>query len=133
MRNNSLEAFESSLAKVLAEVDNVLEIEYGRMLPRHPQRPAMGKTANPQYDGLFSVAAKFSAGIGSFYGPGYTLELRASTLLPVSQELQKKWEQVMVEILRKRLPQVFPGRHLLVDLDRYGWKIHGDLSLGQNG
>lgn len=129
MQNKHVEAFDSALAALLSEVDHFLEARYGEEFPRHPARPAAGDTANPQYDGLFALVANFSAGIGSKYGPGYALTLRISTLSPVSEALQEKWEAIMVEHLRKRLPEVFPGRKLSVEKDRHGWKLFGDLSI----
>lgn len=129
MRNEKVEDFETRLAGILHEVDAELEARYGAQFRRHPARPAQGATANPQYDGLFSVIANFSAGIGSALGPGYTLTLRAATLDPVPDTLRETWEAFAADHLRKRLPEVFPGRALAVDRDRHGWKLHGDLSL----
>lgn len=129
MRNEAVEDFETRLAGILGEIDALLEARDGARFRRHPARPAQGGTANPQYDGLFSVIANFSAGIGSEFGPGYTLTVRASTLDPVPDALREAWETLAAEHLRKRLPEVFPGRSLSVDRDRHGWKLHGDLSL----
>lgn len=129
MRNERVEDFETRLAGILGEVDRLLEARYGARFRRHPARPAEGETANPQYDGLFSVVANFSAGIGSGLGPGYTLTLRAATLDPVPDALRETWEDLAADHLRKRLPEVFPGRALSVDRDRHGWKLHGDLSI----
>lgn len=129
MQNRRVERFDSALTALLGEVDRRLEAAHGEALVRHPARPPEGASANPQYDGLFSVVANFSAGIGSLFGPGYTLTLRASTLQQVPREMQESWEEEMVDYLRKRLPEVFPGRRLAIDRDVYGWKLHGDLSL----
>lgn len=129
MRNERLEAFETKLAGILGEIDALLEARDGARFRRHPARPAKGETSNPQYDGLFSVVANFSAGIGSTFGPGYTLALRAATLDPVSDAEREAWETFAADHLRKRLPEVFPGRDLSVDRDQHGWKLHGDLSL----
>ncbi len=129
MQNKAVERFDSALTALLSEADRFLEARYGHTLRRHPARPPEGSSANPQYDGLFSVVANFSAGIGSEFGPGYTLTIRASTLEPVSPEQQNAWERETVDFLRRRLPEVFPGRALSLDRDRYGWKIYGDLSL----
>lgn len=129
MRNERLEAFETKLAGILGEIDALLEARDGARFRRHPARPAKGETSNPQYDGLFSVVANFSAGIGSTFGPGYTLALRAATLDPVSDAEREAWEAFAADHLRKRLPEVFPGRDPSVDRDQHGWKLHGDLSL----
>jgi hypothetical protein len=127
--NNALETFDSTLIQLLHEVDHLLEDLYGERYLRHPARPARGTTANPQYDGLFTVQANFSAGIGSLYGAGYTLSLRLSTFATIPEALKTECETTMVEHLRKRLPEVFPTRKLAVDKDHHGWKLYGDLSL----
>ncbi|MEG1480220.1 MAG: hypothetical protein RSD41_04370 [Kiritimatiellia bacterium] len=129
MPSETLEAFDTQLASILNEIDQLLEARYGQQFRLRPTRPASGSAANPQYDGLFSVIANFSAGIGSQYGAGYTLDLRATTSDPIPQELQLQWENLMVETLRKRLPEVFPHRVLHVAKDFFGWKVYGDLSL----
>lgn len=129
MRNERVEAFESTLLEILKTIDHQLECDYGASLQRHPARPANGATANPQYDGLFSVVANFTAGIGSKYGAGYTLDLRISTLNSVENSFREKCERQMVETLRAKLPSVFPHRQLRVERDLHGWKLFGDLSL----
>ena len=129
MRNEALEAFETRLGSILDEIDALLEAAEGDKYTRHPARPPHGATPNPQYAGLFAVSAKFTAGIGSEYGSGYSLDLRASTLAPVSPKQQSAWEETMVTHLRKRLPEIFPDRHLEVVRDSLGWKLIGDLSL----
>lgn len=131
MRNPRLERFEADLDTILHEVDAELEAEYTGRYPLHPARPAQGETANPQYDGLFTILAKFTAGFGSKLGPGYTLELRVSSLAPIPPADQKHFEQYMVDRLRARLPAVFPDRTLAIDRDTTGWKLHGDLSLNR--
>lgn len=133
MQNRAVEAFDSKLSALLAEVDALLEDRFGKDLTLHPARPPRGATANPQYDGLFTIEAKFSAGIGSHFGPGYSLDLRAATTQPVSEAQQAAWEALMVEHLRKRLPEVFPDRELKVDRDALSWKLHGDLSITREG
>jgi hypothetical protein len=129
MRNERLEAFETTLLTVLHEIDHALEARYGNAVTRHPARPSHGVTANPQYDGLFAVIANFTAGIGSSYGPGYTLDLRIATLNAVDPALREACETFMVDTLRKRLPEVFPDRELKIERDQHGWKLFGDLSL----
>lgn len=127
--NNALENFDSTLTQLLHEVDALLEAKYGHRFTRHPARPAQGQTANPQYDGLFTLTANFSAGIGSTFGPGYTLALRMSTLEPIPEDIKDDCEKIMIDHLASRLPIVFPQRALHLDEDQHGWKIHGDLSL----
>ncbi|MDO4528069.1 MAG: hypothetical protein Q4C03_04725 [bacterium] len=127
--NNALENFDTTLINLLHEVDLLLEEKYGNRFKRHPARPAQGTTANPQYDGLFTMNANFSAGIGSTFGPGYTLSFRLSTFDPIPEDIKKDCETIMVNHLQKRLAEVFPQRKLNLDKDQHGWKIHGDLSL----
>ena len=129
MRNERVEAFESTLLEILKTIDHQLECDHGASLQRHPARPVNGATANPQYDGLFSVVANFTAGIGSKYGAGYTLDLRISTLNSVENTFREKCERQMVETLCAKLPSVFPHRQLRVERDLHGWKLFGDLSL----
>lgn len=129
MQSRAVESFDSALTQLLAEADQRLEARYGHTLRRHPARPPEGAGARPQYAGLFTVVANFSAGIGSQFGPGYTLTIRAATLEAVSPEQQRTWEAETVAFLRARLPEVFPGRALALDRDTLGWKLHGDLSL----
>ena len=129
MRNKALEAFESTLTGLLNTIDADLEARYGNTFPRHPARAAAGITANPQYDGLFALIPKFSAGIGSEFGPGYSLTLRISTLFPVPEAQHAAWENEAIEALRSKLPAAFPNRDLRISRDTCGWKLHGDLSL----
>ena len=81
------------------------------------------------YSPIWDVIANFTAGIGSSYGPGYTLDLRIATLNAVDPALREACETFMVDTLRKRLPEVFPDRELKIERDQHGWKLFGDLSL----
>ncbi len=128
-RNEKLEQFETALHEVLCEVDRRLEECYGTQFTLHPARPEHGEIENPQYAGLFALTAKFTAGFGSLYGPGYSLEMRAVTLSHVPDAVRAEWEQLMVEHLRQRLPEVFPKRSLQIVKDTLGWKLIGDLAL----
>lgn len=129
MQNPAVERFETTLATLLNEIDRALEDRYAGTHALHPARPVANQTANPQYDGLFTVLANFTAGFGSKLGPGYTLVVRISTLENVSPVLQASCESFMVDTLRARLPGAFPGRHLAIDRDVNGWKLYGDLSI----
>jgi hypothetical protein len=126
---NALETFDSTLIALLHEVDHLLEQRYRDRFIPHPARPAYGTTASPQYDGLFTLQANFTAGIGSRYGAGYALSLRIATLMPIDPALKEECETTMVQHLLRRLPEVFPTRALSIDKDLYGWKLHGDLSI----
>ncbi len=123
-------AWERRLSKILKQVDMELEDRYGDDYPLHPSRQPEGNAANPQYDGLFSVTASFSAGFGSENGPGYIIEVRMVTLSDVPDDIVDKIEDEAASLIRKALPLAFKGRDLHVDRDGAIYKIYGDLSLG---
>ena len=132
MRHPKAMAWEAKLKQVFDGIDTVLEERYGNDYPLHPARSSRGKTANPEYDGLFSVGGKFTAGFGSEHGPGYTVDCHLSTLTQVPVEIVEKIEEEVVGLLREHLPDAFPGRDLKISRDGHTYKIHGDLSLGEN-
>ena len=111
------------------EIDRELEAQYGSQWPLHPSRPKQGTTSNPEQDGLFNVGAAFSAGIGSEHGPGYTVEIRFSTLKNVSADMRSKIKEQVFQTLEKKLPVAFPGKILKVAEDNGIIRIYGDLSL----
>jgi len=121
--------WEKRLKAVFDEIDHELEAEYQGLWPRHPSRPAHGATSNPEHDGLFNIGAAFSSGIGSTHGPGYTVEIRLSTLKNVSAEVREKIKNQVFQTLEKKLPTAFPSNELQVSEDRGLIRIHGDLSL----
>ena len=123
-------AWERTLKGLFDRIDAELEHEYGERYPLHPVRPAEGRTANPEHDGLFSVGASFSTGYGSQHGRGYIVRLRVSTLSSVPKPIREEMEDRVVERLRDLLPEAFPNRILQVSRDGAVFKIHGDLSLG---
>lgn len=129
MRHHRAMKWEKKLRSVFDEIDYELEAQYTGLWPRHPSRPKRGATSNPEHDGLFNVGAAFSAGIGSKHGPGYTVEIRLSTLENVSADVRAKIKEQVFQCLEKKLPEVFPGRELEVSDDNGLIKIHGDLSL----
>lgn len=124
-------AWEEKLKAVFDEIDRDLEARYGGRYPLHPARPAEGETANPEESGLFNVGAAFTAGLGSEHGRGYVVEVRMATLVHVPEEVRREIEEAVAEQLRQRLPQAFPGAELRVERDVSGFKIFGDLSLGE--
>lgn len=130
IRHHKAIQWERTLKKVFDKIDHELESEYGSRYPRHPVRPARGKTANPEHDGLFNLGAAFSAGYGSQHGSGYIVRMRIATLSKVPPDLIEEIEDFVVERLRADLPKAFPGRDLKVTRDGPVFKIHGDLSLG---
>ena len=131
MRHHKAMEWEKRLKGVFDEIDRELEAEYKGLWPRHPSRPACGTTSNPEADGLFNVGAAFSSGIGSKHGPGYTVEIRLSTLKNVSAEVREKIKGQVFQTLEKKLPAAFPGKDLHVSEDRGMIRIHGDLRLDE--
>lgn len=129
-RDVRVQAFEETLKKVFDRIDRDLEERYGHLYPLHPARPARGATGNPEMDGLFDIGAVFSAGFGSQYGPGYVVDVRMVTLKDVPVDVQERMENEVVEMLRRYLPEAFPGRQLKVARDGHVFKIFGDLSIG---
>ena len=129
MAHPYVEAFEARLRDLLYDVDHLLEARHPELYPRHPNRPAQGETASPQYDGLFAVSGAFSAGIGSEHGPGYVLEIRIATLASVSAETKRRIQDEAVLEIRKRFPKFFPARRLDVVRDGDLLKVVGDLGV----
>lgn len=118
------------LKKLFDEVDDYLEDKYGDLYPLHPNRMKRGKTANKEMDGLINIGASFSAGFGTKYGRGYVIDLHLSTLIKVNEETKKSIETDSVKMIKKLLPNYFPGRELNILKDGTIYKLCGDLSLG---
>ena len=122
--------WEERLKDVFDEIDRELEEQYGERWSLHPSRPEEGTTSNPEHDGLFNIGASFSAGIGSKHGPGYTVQIRLSTLERVPADIRDEIRQKVFQALEKKLPEAFPDRKLTVSEENDDIRIHGDLSLG---
>jgi hypothetical protein len=129
MRSREAKEWELRLKDVFDEIDAILEDEYGDRFTLHPNRPAEGKTSNPEMDGLFNVGASFSAGFGSRLGPGYVVDIRMSTLSKKPKELKLELRDRVKGLLEERLPAAFPGKNLEVHVERKHLRIIGDLSL----
>ncbi|MGE4490274.1 MAG: hypothetical protein AB7E95_12100 [Kiritimatiellales bacterium] len=129
MRGNKVIDWEHRLKAVFDEIDAELENEYGSRYPLHPSRPKRGTTSNPETDGLFNVGAAFSAGFGSKNGPGYTVEIRLSTLRHVPENIRTEIKEKVFQSLENKLPSAFPDRDLNVTEEDGVIRIHGDLSL----
>jgi hypothetical protein len=129
MRHPKAMQWEKTLKTVFDDIDRELEEQYGERWPLHPSRPEEGSTSNPEHDGLFNVGAAFSAGIGSKYGPGYTVEIRISTLKNIPATVRAKIKQQVFQTLEKKIPTAFPGKILHVSEENGIIRIHGDLSL----
>ena len=125
------EEMERKLFDAMERTDAEMERRYGDRFELHPARLPHGKAATRQYDGLFSLSAGFSAGFGSKFGPGYALDLRMVTLESVPGDFRAQFETEAIEFLQNELDQSMPERNLRIVRDVNGWKIVGDLSLGQ--
>lgn len=123
--------WEKTLKGVFDVIDHELEAEYGSRYDLHPSRPGHGTTANPEADGLFNIGAAFSAGFGSNTGPGYTVDVRLSTLEKVPGHVRAEIKAKVFQRLAERLPEAFPGKALQVSDENGVIRIHGDLSLGR--
>ncbi|QHI70221.1 hypothetical protein [Tichowtungia aerotolerans] len=129
MRHNKAMQWEQTLKGVFDEIDRELEAQYDDQWPLHPSRPKEGTTSNPEQDGLFNIGAAFSTGIGSKHGPGYTVEIRISTLKHIPAEVRDQIKNQVFQSLEKKLPSAFPGKKLHVSTDNNLIRIYGDLSL----
>lgn len=129
MRSDKVTKWERKLKEVFDTIDADLEAQYGQDYVLHPARPKQGATSNPEADGLFNIGAAFSAGFGSRLGPGYTVEIRISTMSTVPKEIREKIKAQVFDSLKQRLPAVFSGQDLHVSEDNGMIRIHGDLSL----
>lgn len=125
------EKMEDALFQALERTDAEMERRYGDRFRLHPARLPDGKAASRQYDGLFSLSAGFSAGFGSQYGPGYALDLRMVTLDAVPDDFRAQFEREAIELLQQELDREMPERHLKIVRDVSGWKIVGDLHIGE--
>lgn len=125
------EEMEHRLFEALEKTDAEMERRYGTAFRLHPARLPDGKAATRQYDGLFSLSAGFSAGFGSQYGPGYALDLRMVTLDAVPEDFRAKFEQEAIDLLQVELDREMPERQLKIVRDTNGWKIVGDLHIGE--
>jgi hypothetical protein len=82
-------------------------------------------------DGLFEIGADFTAGLGSQYGRGYSIAFRIATLEKVPPEQVEFLMAEAAALIRRKLPDYFPGRRLSVVRDGGRFKIIGDFSLGE--
>ncbi len=122
---------EDQLFDALEKTDAEMERRYGDRFELHPARLPNGQAARRQYDGLFSLSAGFSAGFGSQFGPGYALDLRLVTLEAVPEDFRAQFEEEAIAFLQKELDQTMPERKMKIVKDVNGWKIVGDLHIGE--
>lgn len=130
MRHHQVEEFESRLSQLLAKVDHELERQYAMTIPPKAGRPNAGTTCNPQYDGVFSLTAVFSAGLGSIHGAGYTIELRIVSNTTPAPAIREQLQSAIENRIKKELPTYFPMRKLNLVRERNGTlKLIGDLGV----
>jgi len=130
MRHPNVREWDKKLKKLMNDLDDFLEDNYGNAYKLHPVRQKRGKTSNKAQDGLFNIVANFSLGIGSEFGRGYVVDIHLSTLDNIPEEKVKEIKTKALQRLKEMLPAFFPGKKLYVDQDKNLIKIHGDLSLG---
>ncbi|MBC8183324.1 hypothetical protein H8E88_19685 [candidate division KSB1 bacterium] len=131
MRHPSFIKWDKKLKKVMNDLDDFLEENYGDEFKLHPVRQKRGETSNKAQDGLFNIVANFSLGIGTEFGRGYVVDIHLSTLDKIQEERTNEIKNKALKRLKEKLPVFFPGKNLYVDLDKNLIKIHGDLSLGE--
>lgn len=124
-------AWDKALEEAVDRVNRTLEVLHGESYPLSPNRPGVGKTCNPQMDGLFNFGVKFTMGYGSSLGKGYVLDLVIATRAAVPENVRIAWEEEAAVLLARELQESFPGRDLQVRKDGRDWKIVGDFRLGQ--
>jgi hypothetical protein len=129
MSGKLVDTWENKLKALFDEIDEELEKRFGSLYNLHPSRAKKGSTSNKEQDGLFDIGASFSPGFGSEYGRGYVLDVDMMTLDHVPKEVQEHMEEIVVELIRKKLPVFFPERELEVKRDGNIFKIIGDLTL----
>lgn len=127
----SLKEWEKKLDQAIDELDHLLEEKYGGQFVLHPARRKQGITSNPSQDGLFSIAAQFSLGLGSDIGKGYVVDIKMVTLQKVSKKKRDEIENYAYRKLKILLAQYFKGINLCLSKEGNILKIHGDLSIGE--
>jgi len=130
MSHPSLEDWEKNLKRILDELDDLLENQYGTRYHLHPARASRGKTSNKAHDGLFDITALFTLGVGSEHGEGYVIDIHMVTLEQVPEKIRNEIETITLKRLRESLPNYFPGKNLKVNKDGNVIKLYGDLRLG---
>lgn len=130
MRHPKILEWEHQIKSMFDDIDDWLEKKYGATFPLHPNRPERGMTANKEMDGLFNVGADFTTGYGSKLGRGYIVNIRMSTLEHIPENVRQCIEEDVEDLVREKLPLVFPNRALRVERDGKMMKIIGDFRLG---
>jgi len=131
VRHHAAIKWEEKLDQAMQELDRFLEDKYNGRYLLHPARPERGKTTNPSQDGLFSITANFSLGLGSKIGKGYVVDIKLVTLQSVPDDILDEIQNIAQEKLAELLPRYFPTTRLDISRDGPILKIYGDLSLGR--
>jgi len=129
MKNPLLVKWEKKLQHIFDKIDAYLEENYGKLYPLQPNRPMHKKGVTPDSDGLFDLGVRFTAGLGSTFGPGYVFRVKLATLNRIPKEFQEKVENEVLQLLQNELPEEFPGKELTVKREGVVYKIIGDLDL----
>jgi hypothetical protein len=129
MRGHEVRLFEKKLKAMFDRIDVELEERWGDEYALHPSRAEFGTVGNPEYEGLFSLGASFSAGYGSTSGRGYVVEIRFATLEDVPPDTLEEIRNQVARRCDELLPEYFPDRDLDIVRDGSAFKITGDLSL----
>ena len=129
MSGKLVDTWENKLKALFDEIDDEIETRFGSLYNLHPSRAKKGSTSNREQDGLFDIGASFSPGFGSEYGRGYVLDVDMLTLDRVPKEVQEHIEEIVVQLIKEKLPRFFPERELEVKRDGNIFKIIGDLTL----
>ena len=129
MKNPLLAKWENKLQAIFDKIDAHLEEKYGHLYPLKQNRPMHKQGVTPDSDGLFDLGVRFSAGLGSNFGPGYVFRVKLATMSRIPSEFQEKVETEVIQLLENELPEAFPGKDLSVKREGVIYKIIGDLDL----
>lgn len=121
---------EKKLKKIFDRIDDFLEEKYSGRYPLHPARSERGATSSKSSDGLFSIGAAYSLGIGSPCGAGYVIEIKTATLSEVPQNIKLEIEEYVQEMVGEGLAAEFPEEKFEVVKDGNVYRIVGDMNLG---
>jgi len=129
MSLTELEQWELKLRKALDNVDAELEKRFSDKIARHPCRPPAGTTSSTKSDGLFSVVSAFSLGLTTGSGPGYTISIRVSSLMPLTDDEHESILSAAAILIPEALATAFPCRSFTLERIGDNFRLTGDLSL----
>jgi len=125
------DAWDMKVYELVCRVDEELEKTFGKQIHLRINRPAAGTTASPQMDGAFNLGLVFTAGFGSEYGRGYSLDLEIAASEYLGQAERRQYELTAKSMLEAALRDEFPGRNLHFVEDCGRWKLLGNFNLGE--